>query len=374
MNDTAQDLKPHGKRNTLRIAERSIDDRPLADAHAPLIRNAWYVVAESADIGRALTPVTALEEPLVVYRDTAGDVVVLDDRCPHRRYPLSRGALVDDTIQCGYHGFKYDGTGACVWAPTLKNKPGFGVRKYPSVEKGPWVWAYFGDPEEADETTIPYFEKEEGIEWRSRQGYKFNPCNYMLLIENFLDLTHFYFLHGKHVLTTEDADVPLKSLDAGENGVGWIKKVGGGKTGLFGKLAGRDHDEIVDLEGTAVQIGPSMHIGKEIRRLPDGKHDDAYPIYVLMNHAITPKTLHETHQFTEFCLSFDPIGGMDKFRDFSRDVVFEEDVEALGLINDYIVQDRRPGEVEFGIPGDRFGIRMRQILRKLKDKESPQDG
>jgi hypothetical protein len=53
---------------------------------------------------------------VVLFRKEDGTPVALEDRCVHRHLPLSMGRLVGDTLQCHYHGLRYDGTGACVLA------------------------------------------------------------------------------------------------------------------------------------------------------------------------------------------------------------------------------------------------------------------
>ncbi len=73
------------------------------------LRNAWYVAAWDHEVrvgtlfGRIL-----LGEPVVFFRRRDGRVVALEDRCCHRHYPLHKGKLADDCIQCHYHGFTYD--------------------------------------------------------------------------------------------------------------------------------------------------------------------------------------------------------------------------------------------------------------------------
>ena len=87
------------------------------------IRNAWYVAARSGDIGQRLTPVRLLDEPIVLFRGSAGEPIALEDACPHRKLPLSKGNLKGSTVECGYHGLTFDGTGACVAAPTQAAGP-----------------------------------------------------------------------------------------------------------------------------------------------------------------------------------------------------------------------------------------------------------
>src|SRR6267154_5602425 len=68
-------------------------------------RNQWYVAAYGSEITDELLARTICGEPLVFWRDSAGRVVALADRCVHRRFPLSQSNRVGDTIVCGYHGF-----------------------------------------------------------------------------------------------------------------------------------------------------------------------------------------------------------------------------------------------------------------------------
>ena len=66
----------------------------------------------AAPLGRIL-----LDEPRVLYRTCGDAVVALEDRCPHRGFPLHGGRLINDQLECGYHGFTFDATGRCVRIP-----------------------------------------------------------------------------------------------------------------------------------------------------------------------------------------------------------------------------------------------------------------
>ena len=78
----------------------------------------WYVACLSADLSRkGDRPVkrTILGSPLVLFRDAEGRAAALVDRCPHRNAPLSFGRIRPDdrTLECGYHGWRFDGAGRC---------------------------------------------------------------------------------------------------------------------------------------------------------------------------------------------------------------------------------------------------------------------
>lgn len=93
----------------------------------------WWAVARSEEIS-AEKPfsVDIGDQPIVLWRETDGTVRALEDRCPHRRAPLSLGCILGSgAIQCGYHGWTFDGeSGQLVDIPNLKSE-----RKYPPVYK-----------------------------------------------------------------------------------------------------------------------------------------------------------------------------------------------------------------------------------------------
>jgi phenylpropionate dioxygenase-like ring-hydroxylating dioxygenase large terminal subunit len=359
---------PHQSQNDFSVPGPVRDGDELPGALAPLVRNAWYVVAESKDVGRELRGIRALGEPLVLFRTEAGEPIVLDDRCAHRRFPLSKSKLVGDRIQCGYHGFTYEPSGRCVWAPT-NIKPNFGVRRYPCIEIGPWVWAWMGDPDKADPAAVPYPQLDRNEMWRTIEGYKLNPGNYMLLIENLLDLAHLHFLHGGDVSDIAQANTPSNRLPNIANGVGYTKETPLAEAKLFASLTGGDPAKKVRVVTADMQLGPSLNYGYEDRYALDGQEDPLYPLRFHIIHGITPEGMNTTHQFFQVFFNRELLGGMESFRDFSEDVVLQQDCEAIACIQSAIESDRRTGTVELNIASDRYGIAMRGILRKLKQEE-----
>ncbi len=115
-----------------------------------LLRNAWYIAAWADEIGGEPLARRICDEPIVLFRD-GGRAAALADRCCHRAAPLHMGAVVEEGIQCGYHGLIFDGAGRCVHIPGQKQIPADApVRGYPVVEKDQLVWVWTGDPAKAD--------------------------------------------------------------------------------------------------------------------------------------------------------------------------------------------------------------------------------
>ena len=83
-----------------------------------MIPNQWYVILESNEVKRGKPiGVTRMGEKMVAWRDSRGQVAVMRDLCPHRGVALSAGQLIGDCIQCPFHGFQYDTSGACKLVP-----------------------------------------------------------------------------------------------------------------------------------------------------------------------------------------------------------------------------------------------------------------
>src|SRR4051812_26504091 len=124
---------------------------------ANFLRNAWYMAGWAGELGREPLARRLVGEAIVLYRKENGDPVALQDRCPHRFAPLSRGKLHQDTIECGYHGLRFDAAGQCVLNPhgNCHIPQGAKVRSYPLVEKNTLAWIWMGTPELADPSLIP---------------------------------------------------------------------------------------------------------------------------------------------------------------------------------------------------------------------------
>jgi phenylpropionate dioxygenase-like ring-hydroxylating dioxygenase large terminal subunit len=163
------------------------------------LKNTWYVAANAYELSdEALVSRTICSELVLMFRTSAGEVCAIHDRCPHRFVPLSMGKRVGDTVQCGYHGLRFDGTGACVDAPhdDDSQKARACIRAYPAVERYRVIWVWMGDPALANPDDIPVFEFLENEEkYTCCQGYTYLKGNYQLISDNLLDLSHIHYLH-----------------------------------------------------------------------------------------------------------------------------------------------------------------------------------
>lgn len=137
-----------------------------------------------------------LGEPLVLYRQTAGKLVALEDRCPHRLAPLSMGQVEGDDLRCLYHGVKFNGSGACVEVPGSTARPkALCARAYPVVECESAVFVWMGDAAKADEALLPPFIGYQNPDWHMLPGRMDYDIYYELIQDNLLDLSHIAWVH-----------------------------------------------------------------------------------------------------------------------------------------------------------------------------------
>ena len=165
------------------------------------VRNAWYIAAWADEVADKPLGRRILNEPVVLFRDGQGRAAALADRCCHRSAPLSLGRCVAEGIECGYHGLVIDTDGQCVSVPGQRLvPPGASVRRYPLVEKNAFLWLWPGDPALADPARIvdfPYHD--DRARWPHKHTMYPIKGNYMLMVDNLMDLTHLGYLHAKTI-------------------------------------------------------------------------------------------------------------------------------------------------------------------------------
>ncbi len=159
----------------------------------------WYVACESTALGAKPLAITFLGMPIAVFRRADGRPAAVLDRCPHRNVPLSMGRVRGSNIECGYHGWQFDGDGRCKAIPGLcgavdkgtgRNVPAFATREHDG-----WVWVY-GTPDtepEREPFRLPHRDDD-----RYTTVYQALDMEGSLhaTAENALDVPHTAFLHS----------------------------------------------------------------------------------------------------------------------------------------------------------------------------------
>ena len=176
------------------------------------VRNAWYVAGWAREFDHELRHVKILGEDLVVFRTSNGEVAVLHDRCPHKHLPLSKGRLVGDRIECGYHGSVFGTDGKCTRVPGQPRVPPSAcVRAFPVHERHDIVWVWMGDPEQVDPDDVFDLDQLGDPEWEAHQGDAlYIESNYLNVAENLIDPAHVTFVHPTTLGSDAHAEVPVR--------------------------------------------------------------------------------------------------------------------------------------------------------------------
>ena len=184
------------------------------------LKNAWYVAAWDHEVVETLQQVIVLGEKICMFRTAEGEVIALEDACPHRKLPLSKGRIKGGNVECGYHGLTFDCAGQCVWAPGGGRIPSQAkVRAYPVHEKYGLVWIWMGNPALADPTDIFEIENFDNPDWGINRGDAMElDCNYLLMCDNLLDPTHVAWVHQSSFAAEATKDTPLR-ITKTESGV-----------------------------------------------------------------------------------------------------------------------------------------------------------
>lgn len=169
--------------------------------------DAWLVVCESKALRSKPLAVTLHGTPLVLFRAEGGKPSALLDRCPHRNVPLSMGRVVAGQLQCGYHGWRFDGAGQCRAIPGLVGDGELALKSraaeaYATREQQGYVWVYStpGAAPADEPYKFPHY-GEAGYA-SVRQQFVVDATVHAV-VENALDVPHTAFLHGGLFRTAE---------------------------------------------------------------------------------------------------------------------------------------------------------------------------
>ena len=161
----------------------------------------WYVACLTSALGRRRPLArTVLGVPMALFRDEDGRAAAVVDRCPHRNTPLSIGKVCDGQLQCAYHGWRFDGSGACRLVPGLvgdvADRRARRVETFPVVERDGFVWVR---PEGSDDLghgpSFRFPHVDEAGYTTVRRSLAVDAGLHAAL-ENTLDVPHTAFLHG----------------------------------------------------------------------------------------------------------------------------------------------------------------------------------
>ncbi len=162
-------------------------------------KNAWYVAAMPTEIDEKPLGRTICGERIVFFRGPEGQAAGVDDWCPHRGAPLSLGRVVEGKLVCGYHGLEMGCDGKTVAMPGQRVRGFPPVRSYPVIERYGFVWVWPGDAALASPEALPNLAWAEDPAWAYGGGLYHVKCDFRLMVDNLMDLTHEKYVHATSI-------------------------------------------------------------------------------------------------------------------------------------------------------------------------------
>lgn len=184
----------------------------------------WHPVCAASCLGAEPLPARLLSQDIVLWRDGAGQPRAFIDQCPHRGARLSLGRVCDGQLTCPYHGWAFDGDGRCIRIPAV---PGFtppashAARALAACERHGLVWVRLLQQGTGPEHPgLPAFPAEDDARLRKVLCGPYDVATSApRLVENFLDMSHFGFVHTGVLGDLDHAETPPYKASVDAQGV-----------------------------------------------------------------------------------------------------------------------------------------------------------
>lgn len=333
-------------------------------------KNAWYVACTPAEIDDKPLGRRICGEPIVFYRGEEGQVAALEDWCPHRGAPLSLGRVIEGKLVCGYHGLEMGCNGKTIAMPGQRVRGFPPVRSYPVVERHGFVWVWPGDAALADPAKIHDCFWADSPDWAYGGGLYHIACDYRLMIDNLMDLTHETYVHANSIGQKEIDEVPCKTTVDGTT-VTTSRHMENIEAPPFWKMALRGNHLADDVPVDRWQIcrftpPASVMIEVGVAHAGHGGYDapaerKAYSIVVDF---MTPETETSIHYFWGMARKFKPNDSAltDTIRK-GQHTIFSEDLQMLELQQRNLTAHPERALLMLNI--DAGGVQSRKILERM---------
>jgi vanillate O-demethylase monooxygenase subunit len=275
-------------------------------------KNAWYVACMAHEIDDKPLGRKICGESMVLYRAQGGQATALEDFCPHRGVPLSLGRVIEGKLVCGYHGLEMGCDGKTIAMPGQRVRGFPPIRAFPAVERHGFVWVWPGDPALADEAGIYRPAWTENSEWAYGGGLFHVHCDYRLMIDNLMDLTHETYVHSTSIGQKEIDETPSTTQVDGDTVVTsrFMENI---PAPPFWRMALRGHHLADDVPVDRWQIcrfTPPSHVMIEVGVAHAGKGghdaDPAHKVSSIVVDFMTPETETSHWYFWGMARNFQP--------------------------------------------------------------------
>ena len=346
----------------------------LPQRAATFPKNAWYVACTADEIdakplGRQICGIH-----MVFYRGVNNQVAALDDFCPHRGAPLSLGKVCEGKLVCGYHGLEMGCDGKTVAMPGQRVGGFPTITSYAVEERYGFIWVWPGDRALADPATIQQLEWHNHPDWAYGGGLFHIGCDYRLMIDNLMDLTHETYVHASSIGQKEIDETPCKTSLEGEQVV-TSRFMSGIEAPPFWKMALRGNGLTDDVPVDRWQIcrfTPPSSVMSEVGVAHQGHGGYDAPndkkAYSVVVDFITPETETSIWYFWGMARKFNPKDTQltAQIRE-GQGRIFTEDLEVLELQQRNLSAHPERKLLKLNI--DTGGVQARRMLDKMIERE-----
>lgn len=335
--------------------------------------NQWYAAAWDSEVDRSPLARTICGVPMMLYRKLDRSPVALRDACPHRLLPLSMGIKEGDSVRCRYHGMLIGEDGRVLQMP-LRNDPvnkSICVEAYPVVERHRFVWIWVGDPALADPALIPDLWPCSADGWTFDGGYYHVKSNYLLCLDNLMDLSHETYVHQGSIGQEEILEAPLNTRIDGDRVYVERWMPGIDAPPFWREALGREGAvdrwqicEFIPPTSVIIDVGVApVEAGATLER-----HDQGVRGFVI--DLFTPESATTTHYFWGMARDFhtSDAGLTARFKS-QQGGVFLEDLEVFEAQQRSI--DANPDLKLRAYNIDEGGVRARAVIRRLIKSQAP---
>lgn len=338
------------------------------------VKNAWYVASRIEDIAEKPLARTICNEKMVFYRAKENKVAAVEDFCPHRGAPLSLGFVENGELVCGYHGLVMGQDGKVISMPSQRVR-GFPCNKtYATIEKYGFVWVWPGDQSLATEAQLPALEWADNPEWAYDGGLFHINCDYKLMIDNLMDLTHETYVHSSSIGQKEIDDALPKTLIEGDKVITerFMENV---EAPPFWKMALRGNqladDVLVDRWQRCHFFAPSnVHIEVGVAHAGKGGYqaEPQNKVSSIVVDFITPETETSHWYFWGMARNFQAQNHelTEQIKE-GQNTIFSEDLDMLEQQQQNILD--YPNRKLLMLNIDAGGVQSRKVIDRLIEKE-----
>ena len=332
--------------------------------------DAWYVACTATEIDDKPLGRRICGQPVVLFRGAQGEVAALEDWCPHRGAPLSLGRVIEGRLVCGYHGLEMGCDGRTIAMPGQRVRGFPPVRAYPVVERHGFVWIWPGDAARADPAKIHDCAWADSPDWAYGGGLYHIACDYRLMIDNLMDLTHETYVHSGSIGQKEIDETPSTTRVDGDHVV-TSRFMNGIQAPPFWRMALRGahlpDDQPVD-RWQICHFTPPSHVMIEVGVALAGRGGyDADPkdkVSAVVVDFITPETETSIWYFWGMARRFNP---KDKALTAAiregQGKIFSEDLEMLERQQRNLLQWPERQLLKLNI--DAGGVQARKVLERI---------